>query len=177
MALSRLPRPNRLFAQGIDVPFYFSVHSAAADLAPEGGALVHVLRYLEGGESWGREQIRQQLEGVLDQMQPGWREVLVDQQLLPKMRVCHDLPGPGRPRQGGEVGPGIFVAGDWVGDEGLLADAAIASGSSAGPSYPQAPGSCDPTSRRSPRKKSGLAAGKGERCRAHRVKPVVESRR
>ncbi len=131
VALSRLPRPNRLFAQGIDVPYYFSVHSAAAKLAPENGALVHVLRYLEHGESWSREQIRQQLEGVLDQMQPGWREVLVDQQLLPKMRVCHDLPGPGRPRAASEVGPGIFVAGDWVGDEGLLADAAIASGSRA----------------------------------------------
>ena len=131
VALSRLPRPGHLFAQGIDIPFYFSVHSAAADLAPGDGALVHVLRYLESGESWSREQIRQQLEGVLDQMQPGWREVLVDQQLLPKMRVCHDLPAPGRPRQGSEIGPGIFVAGDWVGDEGLLADTAIASGSSA----------------------------------------------
>ncbi len=129
VALSRLPRPERLFAQGIDSPYYLSVHSAAADLAPEGGALVHVLRYLAADESPTREQIRQELEGILDLTQPGWCEHLVEHQLLPKMRVCHDIPGPGRPRTIGQVGEKIFVAGDWVGEEGLLADTAIASGS------------------------------------------------
>jgi phytoene dehydrogenase-like protein len=48
LALERLPRPAATFALGIDEPLYFSVHSAAAALAPRGGALVHVMSYLEG---------------------------------------------------------------------------------------------------------------------------------
>jgi len=45
---------------------------------------------------------------------------------LPKMTVTHALVTPaGRPDV--EVRPGIYVAGDWVGDAGMLADAAAAS--------------------------------------------------
>ena len=128
VALRELPRPQGLFAQGIDSPYYFSVHSASAKVAPEGKALVHVLRYLQAGENIGRDQLRQELEGVLDQMQPGWREHLVDQQLMPKMLVCHDMPSAGRDRAHHRLSSQIYVAGDWVGTDGLLADAAIASG-------------------------------------------------
>src|SRR6185369_2065727 len=45
VALRALPRPHATFALGIDEPLYASVHSAWARLAPDGGALVHVLRY------------------------------------------------------------------------------------------------------------------------------------
>jgi hypothetical protein len=39
---------------------------------------------------------------------------------------------PGRPSAGAGGLDGVFVAGDWVGPDGLLADAALASGRPAG---------------------------------------------
>jgi phytoene dehydrogenase-like protein len=42
VGLAELPRPDRLFALGIDRPTYFSVHSASARLA-ETGATLHVM--------------------------------------------------------------------------------------------------------------------------------------
>ena len=38
VALSSLPDKDALFALGVDRPLYFSVHSAYAKLAPNGGA-------------------------------------------------------------------------------------------------------------------------------------------
>jgi phytoene dehydrogenase-like protein len=42
LALKRLPDGAQEFALGIDGPFYVSLHSGSAKLAPEGGAVVHV---------------------------------------------------------------------------------------------------------------------------------------
>lgn len=133
VALRNLPRPEATFALGIDRPLYYSVHSKAARLAPEGGALVHVLRYLNDDSAATRGALEKELESVLDELQPGWREVLVDRQLMPRMRVCHALHDAGveRPGERLEGLPGIYLAGDWVGDEGLLADAAVCSGQKA----------------------------------------------
>ena len=49
VALDRLVRPEHRFALGLDRPYYYSVHSAAAKLAPEGVAVVHLLKYLRHG--------------------------------------------------------------------------------------------------------------------------------
>ncbi|MGB7638396.1 MAG: hypothetical protein WBL88_12590, partial [Nitrososphaeraceae archaeon] len=46
VALSSLPDEDALFALGVDRPLYFSVHSAYAKLAPKGGALIHIAKYL-----------------------------------------------------------------------------------------------------------------------------------
>ena len=46
VALSSLPDEDALFALGVDRPLYFSVHSAYAKLAPNGGALIHIAKYL-----------------------------------------------------------------------------------------------------------------------------------
>jgi hypothetical protein len=46
VALSSLPDKDALFALGVDRPLYFSVHSAYAKLAPKGGALIHIAKYL-----------------------------------------------------------------------------------------------------------------------------------
>jgi phytoene dehydrogenase-like protein len=132
VGLSRLPRPRATFALGIDEPLYFSVHSAVARLAPEGGALIHVARYL-GGETPEPSAVERQLEGLLDRMQPGWHDVVVERRFLPHMVAASALataagggvagrPGPEIPEA-----PGVFVAGDWVGPEGWLADASLAS--------------------------------------------------
>jgi phytoene dehydrogenase-like protein len=131
VALRELPRPRAGFALGIDRPLYYSVHSRVARLAPDGGAVIHVARYLapdaDGAESAA------ELESVLDLMQPGWRDLVVERRFLPNMTVSHALPEAahgglaGRP---GVVVPwisGAFVAGDWVGADGHLADASLAS--------------------------------------------------
>jgi len=132
VALRRLPRPHATFALGIDAPLYVSVHSAVARLAPEGGALVHAMRY--GGLAGDApEAVERQLAGLLDALQPGWRDGVVRQRFLPDLLVSHALPeavrGGTRGRPGPRVPdvPGLYVAGDWVGPEGLLADASLAS--------------------------------------------------
>ncbi|MDI1450996.1 FAD-dependent oxidoreductase [Polyangium sp. 6x1] len=134
VALSRLPQPRNTFALGIDRPLYFSVHSAAARLAPEGGAVIHVARYgaLEDPRAAERE-----LEEVLERLQPGAKHLVVERRFLPSITVAHDFPqasrGGARGRPGPMVpgAPGVFVAGDWVGPAGMLADASLASGRAA----------------------------------------------
>jgi phytoene dehydrogenase-like protein len=132
VALRSLPRPHATFALGIDAPLYVSVHSAVARLAPQGAALVHVMRYggLAGDTS---EAVEGQLGGLLEALQPGWRDWVVRQRFLPELVVSHALPEAafggtcGRPGPRVPDVPGLYVAGDWVGPEGLLADASLAS--------------------------------------------------
>ncbi|MFY0562825.1 phytoene desaturase family protein [Archangium lansingense] len=127
VGLSKLPRPRALFALGVDRPWYASVHSAWAKLAPEGGAMVHVAKYLGGGETEASEG---ELEGVLDVLQPGWREQVVTKRFLPGLTVMNALPTKSLERRPGprvEHVRGLYVVGDWVGSEGLLADATLAS--------------------------------------------------
>jgi phytoene dehydrogenase-like protein len=121
IALSRLPKPENTFALGIDRPLYFSVHSKWAQLTPKGGALIHVAKYGSGEES--------ELEALLDEMQPGWREVIVHRRFLPSMIVSNALIAPAPATRPAPLTPirGLYLAGDWVGDIGLLSDAALAS--------------------------------------------------
>jgi hypothetical protein len=136
-----LPDPKRTFALGIDTPTYFSLHSTAAQgLAPEGGALFHLARYLAPDEKPERDVVQAELEGQLDVMQPGWREHVVVKKLLLDVRVAHAVPSAehgglaGRPRVDALAGslPGLWLAGDWVGPEGWLVDGSFASGRDAG---------------------------------------------
>src|SRR6185436_14328541 len=134
IGLSRLPRPKATFALGIDQPLYLSVHSAVARLAPAEAAMIHVAKYLTTGDATDARAVERELEALLDLIQPGWRELVVQRRFLPHMTVAHLLPtaasGGNAGRPSAEV-PGLanlFIAGDWVGAEGLLADASIASG-------------------------------------------------
>jgi phytoene dehydrogenase-like protein len=137
LALSKLPAPKATFALGIDRPHYLSVHSAAARLAPEGSALIHAAKYLPPDHNDSSESVEQELEGLLDLVQPGWRDAVVYRRFLPEMIVMNALPlaslGGTRGRPGTQVVdvPGLFIAGDWVGEEGLLVDASLASASRA----------------------------------------------
>ena len=122
IALNALPRDAALFAIGLDRPLYFSVHSAIASLAPAGRFLVHVARYLAPSEQAAREE----LEDFADLLIPGWKTATVFTRYLPNMTVSHALPTPhGRPRE--DAIDGYAIAGDWVGNGGMLADAATAS--------------------------------------------------
>jgi phytoene dehydrogenase-like protein len=128
LALSRLPEGAKPFALGIDQPIYFSVHSNDAKLAPEGGAVVHIARYMAPEETVGRDAIAE-LEGVADLVMPGWRPLERKRQELRGMVVANALVRWDKPRPDVALpdAPGLFIAGDWVGDEGMIADAAAAS--------------------------------------------------
>jgi hypothetical protein len=133
IGLRRLPENSKQspakFALGIDQPIYLSVHSNWAKLAENGGALVHAGKYLSGeGDPLANDvRDRAELEAFAELTIPGWREYAEVVQFLPNMTVTHGLAAcEGRP--GADAIAGVKIAGDWVGDEGMLADSAVASG-------------------------------------------------
>jgi phytoene dehydrogenase-like protein len=124
--------PSTRVAFGLDEPLYLSTHGPSARLAPDGGALVHVMRY--GARTAGED--RAQLWALAESCGVTEGDVVV-QRFLHEMRVCHALPRPGaglagRPGIRATDLPGVYLAGDWVGPVGLLADAALSSGEAAG---------------------------------------------
>ena len=126
LGLRRLPRPDRRVVFGVDEPLYLSTHTPAARLADSGGEVVHLLHYGAG------DNARAAMESLLDDAQPGWRDHVVVERFSRWLLVAHDRPGPGRgltarPPAAVPDYPGLFLAGDWVGPVGLLADAALAS--------------------------------------------------
>lgn len=130
LGLSSLPATR--VAYGLDEPLYFATHSPSARLARGGGAVVHVMRY--GART--SEEDRAQLWRLARRCGVGSEEV-VTERFLRQMTVCHALPRPaaglaGRPATDATGAFGVFLAGDWVGPVGLLADAALASGEAAG---------------------------------------------
>ncbi|MEM7324092.1 MAG: FAD-dependent oxidoreductase [Actinomycetota bacterium] len=136
------------FALGIDEPLYLSVHAPVADLAPEGHTLVHVMRYQhpdEAPDSVGDAAAngspgphRAACEALLDRVRPGWRDDAVHIGFRPNLVAATDQPSADRGGLGGRPpvavadAPGVFLAGDWVGDTGVLVDASTASGLQAG---------------------------------------------
>jgi len=130
IAVSHLPRAKLNFALGIDTPLYVSVHSVTARLAPAGGALIHAAKYLPAGSSehQDNDKVLAEIEGAVDLLQPGWRDVVVHRRFLPRLVVTHAIdvaearPGPAVP----DV-HGLYVVGDWVGGTGALSDATLAS--------------------------------------------------
>jgi phytoene dehydrogenase-like protein len=133
LGLSHLPAPQRPFALGIDRATYFSVHSKSAKLAPEGAALVQVARYLAPTESPSREELESQFDAILDLMQPGWRAHQVTRRLMRDLVVVHDLPRAARAGLRGRTRcdvtgiSNLWLAGDWIGPEGMLVDGSFAS--------------------------------------------------
>ena len=133
LALDALPVKHSTFALGVDAPLYFSVHSAVASLTPGRGALVHVAKYIEPGSTPDATRDLAELERFTDLLQPSWRDHVVHRRFLPHMTVTHALVTArggglaGRPGPAVDGAPGFYVAGDWVGETGMLADASFAS--------------------------------------------------
>ena len=120
------------FAAGLDRPYYYSVHSAAAELAPAGNTLLHVAKYLaaEGPESTASEA---ELEHLLHRLNPGWQQKLIHKRFLPHVRAANRLASASAGGLAGRQAVCIdglertFLAGDWVGAQGWLADSSVAS--------------------------------------------------
>src|SRR5919109_3535423 len=131
VALSSLPDKDTLFALGVDRPLYFLVHSAYAKLAPKGGALIHVAKYLGTSIEPKPREDQPELEEFLDLLQPGWRQVLVKKRPLPNMVVSNALVTAADGGLGGrpdtKIAENLYIVGDWVGKEGLLSNASVAS--------------------------------------------------
>ncbi len=131
VALSSLPRKDMLFALGIDSPLYFSVHSAYAALTPPNGALIHVAKYMGTSIKPNPREDGKELEELLDLLQPGWRQVVVKKRPLPNMVVSNTLITAANGGVSGRPDPkiedGLYVVGDWVGQEGMLSNASLAS--------------------------------------------------
>lgn len=130
LALRRPPPVH--FALGYTDPVYMSVPSQTARQAPEGAAVVHIARYLAPGQAPPGVA---NLEGVLDRVDPEWRDAECHRRFLPNITVSHHLAcaadGGLAGRAPGSVAPDVHLVGDWVGPVGQLADASLASSDAA----------------------------------------------
>ncbi len=126
IGLSALPDNAANFGLGVDRPLYFSVHSASAKLAPEGSALIQAAKYLAGDSDPAAD--RAELEQFADLLAPSWRDRLTTTRFLPNMTVSYAMATPeGRPDVDLFRSQGVFIAGDWVGPENMLADTVVSS--------------------------------------------------
>jgi phytoene dehydrogenase-like protein len=133
VALRRLPNARHTVVQVVDRPLFLSTQSAYAHVAPAGRALVSTFKQLDPRQPTDAREDERDLEAVLDAAQPGWRDVLVKRVYLPRIEAVGTLvtaaSGGFAGRPGVQV-PGLanlYLAGDWVGPEGFLADASLAS--------------------------------------------------
>jgi phytoene dehydrogenase-like protein len=126
LGLRALPPHAARIALAVDRPLYLSVHSVVARLAPAESALVHLCKYLD--KSTDPASDRRELEEFADFAIPGWREQVEVTRFLPHMTVtAAAFSVQGRPAVDELDIPGVTMAGDWVGSEAMLADAAVAS--------------------------------------------------
>jgi phytoene dehydrogenase-like protein len=130
LGLRRVPPKRVVF--GVGEPLYLSTHTPAADLAPPGRALVHLMRYGARDAATDRSEL-----WALAHMAGIREDDVIEQRFLARMIVTSAIPVPGSGLAGrpgvDSVGiDGVYVAGDWVGPDGMLADAALASAAAAG---------------------------------------------
>lgn len=130
LGLSR--RPDHDVVIGGDTPFYFSNHSAVADLAPDGQYHASVLQYLADGQTPDADGLAAfaRYGGVRD-------DAVVVSRKLHRMVTVTSLPTAdrggmaGRPAVTDSGHSNVFIAGDWVGPDGHLVDASLASAKAA----------------------------------------------
>ena len=137
VALERLPVPDNPVVQDLDGPRFTSAQSVYTRVAPQGRAFVITFKQLDPRTPGDPSQNERDLENLLDAVQPGWRDVLIKRQYLPRIEAVGALPlaaeGGFHGRPSSQV-PGLqdlYLAGDWVGPEGFLVDTSMASARSA----------------------------------------------
>jgi 2-polyprenyl-6-methoxyphenol hydroxylase-like FAD-dependent oxidoreductase len=124
IGMRNLPEPTHRFALAVDRPAYLGHYSPPDQRSPQ----------LQTAVSYSRGPLSE-LEAIFDLVQPGWRDEQILHRHLPRMTPSSALTTPGTGglagRPGVEVQPGLYVAGDWVGPEGWLCDASLASAAAA----------------------------------------------
>jgi hypothetical protein len=127
LGLTRVPRPGYLL--GVDEPIMGVTQSPPARQGPDGHAVVSAVRYGATEADADRAALHAHVARL--GVQP---EDVAESRFLARMVVAGSTPLassgglPGRPRVGDSGADHVFIAGDWVGPDGLLADAALASG-------------------------------------------------
>ncbi len=131
LGLKTLPNTKHQFVLGLDQPLFFTNQSRAAKLSNDGTSVVSLVKYHDLNRSLSDSRSdKQQLEYAMDLLHPGWQKEVVEQQYLPKISVMYNFPHIGRTEKPGPAVPeikGLYIAGDWAGDEELFGDAAVAS--------------------------------------------------
>lgn len=133
VALNRLPHPERVFSIGLDQSIYFGIHSLSVQLSDHGAHVLHVMKYKNHPDESNPSKDKQELTQALNLLQPGWDKEIVALRFLPNILVANatrttQLHGAGpAPHPAVPEVQGLYVVGDWVGSEGRLADAAMAS--------------------------------------------------
>ncbi|MEO7908993.1 MAG: NAD(P)/FAD-dependent oxidoreductase [Roseiflexaceae bacterium] len=131
VALHRLPASPHTIVQDLQHPRFLSTQSLYARIAPEHGALVCSFKQLDPRQPTDPRADQRELEDLLDIALPGWRELLVKRMYLPSIEAVGALPlasaGGMAGRPDSRVATNLYVVGDWVGGEGFLVDASMAS--------------------------------------------------
>jgi phytoene dehydrogenase-like protein len=133
LALERLPVPHNPVVFDLEQPRFLTAQSEFARLAPNGGAVVHLFEHLDPRQAGEPRLERASMEALMDEVQPGWREIVLEQRFLPRMLGVGALPLASegglasRPANRSEELDNVYFAGDWVGPEGYLVDTALAS--------------------------------------------------
>ena len=131
--MSKLPNPQHHVVQDLEQPRFMSAQSFYARVAPDGAGFVTSFKQLDprvntDPQSGDREML-------LDTAQPGWRDVTSQRVFFPRIEAVGALPTAasggftGRPTVDAAGVAGVYLAGDWVGSEGFLADASFTSAS------------------------------------------------
>jgi phytoene dehydrogenase-like protein len=129
LCLKPLPADTPRFVLGVDHPTYYSVHSDAARLGPDGTVVLQVAKYIDPRAPVDSAADLAELEALMDLAHPAWRTSVLARRFLPRMTVVNAVVTPrGRPGVDATGLAGVHLAGDWVGPEGMLADTAFASG-------------------------------------------------
>lgn len=133
VALRHLPNPNAPIVQDMDQPRFLSTQSLFSQVAPEGTALIYSFKQLDPNQTSDPQDDEKHLEQFLDAVQPGWRDLVIKRRYLPRIHAVGALPlaatggFAGRPKTIVSQVEGLYLVGDWVGDEGFLIDASFAS--------------------------------------------------
>lgn len=131
LGLDRVPSPG--WVLGVDEPVYATLQSPPADMAPSGGAVAALIRYGARNATADRADLEAhaRLAGID-------LEAATVRRFLAHMVVAGAQPRAclgglaGRPSATATGHRVIAICGDWVGPEGMLADASLASGAAAG---------------------------------------------
>jgi phytoene dehydrogenase-like protein len=134
VALRRLPQPVNKVVMDIDRPLFLTVQSEFSRVAPQGGAVLYALKYLDPAAPQDPEADKRDLEEWLALTQPGWQAEVIERRYLPHLLVSNALVRAATGGLSARPGPqvpsirNLYVAGDWVGPTGLLSSASLSSG-------------------------------------------------
>jgi len=122
---------------GVDEPLYLTPHAPVARLAPAGSGLVSILRYVPEGETEGSAAVDRARLSRFAEQAGITQDHIAHERYLHRLVVANGFPTArggglrGRPTVDALGIDGVFIAGDWVGPDGQLADASSASAEAA----------------------------------------------